>query len=53
MVKLKYNLIEAKKIWDNINIWRTYSNHIAATAYAARKHGFRSIGYIRGKNLII
>ena len=25
--KLKYNLIDAKKIWDNINIWKTYSNH--------------------------
>ena len=51
LYKLKYNFIEAKN--QNTKIILTfggaYSNHIAATAYAARKHGFRSIGYIRGE----
>ncbi|QWX83089.1 1-aminocyclopropane-1-carboxylate deaminase/D-cysteine desulfhydrase [Cellulophaga sp. HaHaR_3_176] len=51
--KLKYNLIEA-----NIKDYKTiltfggaYSNHIAATAYAGKENGLRTIGVIRGEEL--
>ena len=49
--KLKYNLIEAKKKKHRtiLTFGGAFSNHIAATAYAARKYGFKSIGYIRGE----
>ena len=51
--KLKYNLFEAKQ--QNLNQVLTfggaYSNHIAATAYAAHYFGFQSIGFIRGEEL--
>ncbi|ENW08918.1 1-aminocyclopropane-1-carboxylate deaminase/D-cysteine desulfhydrase [Acinetobacter beijerinckii] len=51
--KLKYNLLEAKQ--QNLNQVLTfggaYSNHIAATAYAAHYFGFQSIGIIRGEEL--
>lgn len=51
--KLKYNLLEAKQ--QNLNHVLTfggaYSNHIAATAYAAHYFGFQSIGIIRGEEL--
>ena len=49
--KLKYNLIEAKKIDCKalLTFGGAYSNHIAATAYAAKENGFKSIGIIRGE----
>lgn len=52
--KLKYNLLFAK---DNnckkiITFGGAYSNHIAATAYAGMEHGFKTIGVIRGEELI-
>ncbi len=51
LYKLKYNFIEAKN--QNAKIILTfggaYSNHIAATAYFAKEHGFKSIGIIRGE----
>ncbi|WP_405401008.1 1-aminocyclopropane-1-carboxylate deaminase/D-cysteine desulfhydrase [Maribacter sp. Asnod2-G09] len=51
--KLKYNLLAAKA--DNQNTILTfggaYSNHIAATAYAAKEKGFDAIGIIRGEEL--
>lgn len=51
--KLKYNLLAAKQ--QNLNQVLTfggaYSNHIAATAYAAHYFGFQSIGIIRGEEL--
>lgn len=51
--KLKYNLIEANK--ENFDTLLTFggafSNHIAATAYAGKKNGFRTIGIIRGEEL--
>ena len=49
--KLKYNIIEAKKQSANalLTFGGAYSNHIAATAYAAKKNGFKSIGIIRGE----
>lgn len=49
--KLKYNLIEAKKEKKSLilTLGGAYSNHIAATAYLAKKNGFKSIGIIRGE----
>ena len=51
--KLKYNLIEAKKqhFESILTFGGAYSNHIAATAFAAQENGFRSIGIIRGDEL--
>ena len=51
--KLKYNLIEAKnRDFDTIlTFGGAYSNHIAATAYAGKLHGFKTIGIIRGEEL--
>ncbi|SPL68992.1 1-aminocyclopropane-1-carboxylate deaminase/D-cysteine desulfhydrase [Acinetobacter stercoris] len=52
--KLKYNLQKAKKLEAHclITFGGAYSNHIAATAYAAHLFGFQSIGIIRGEELI-
>ena len=49
--KLKYNLIEAKKqgFKTLLTFGGAYSNHIAATACAAKEKGFKSIGIIRGE----
>ncbi len=51
--KLKYNLIKARE--DGFDALLTfggaYSNHIAATAYAGKVHGFKTIGIIRGEEL--
>lgn len=51
--KLKYNLIEARgKGFDTLlTFGGAYSNHIAATAYAGKLHGFRTIGIVRGEEL--
>ena len=51
--KLKYNLLQAqqqgyKKL---LTFGGAYSNHIAATAYAAQCFGFDSLGIIRGEEL--
>lgn len=51
--KLKYNFQEAqqqgfKKV---LTFGGAYSNHIAATAYAAHLFGFASVGMIRGEEL--
>ncbi len=47
--KLKYNLLEARKQNHHtlLTFGGAYSNHIYATAAAARFFGFRSIGIIR------
>ena len=52
--KLKYNLIEVKNIkYDGIiTFGGAYSNHIIASAYAAKINDLMSIGYIRGEELI-
>ena len=52
--KLKYNLIEAKnqKFDTILTFGGAYSNHIAATAFAANQNGFKSIGIIRGDELV-
>ncbi|WP_109831691.1 1-aminocyclopropane-1-carboxylate deaminase/D-cysteine desulfhydrase [Reichenbachiella versicolor] len=51
--KLKYNLIDAQKEgYQNIlTFGGAYSNHIAATAAACKRYGFKSIGIIRGDEL--
>jgi 1-aminocyclopropane-1-carboxylate deaminase len=49
--KLKYNLLEAQKqgVETLLSFGGAYSNHIAATAFAAKEKGFKSIGIIRGE----
>lgn len=51
--KLKYNLIEAQRLGLKrvLTFGGAYSNHIAATAYAAQLFGFQSVGIIRGEEL--
>lgn len=52
--KLKYNLEEAKKqgFATLLTFGGAFSNHIHATAAAARLEGFKSIGIIRGEETI-
>ncbi len=51
--KLKYNLIEAEKLGCSnlLTFGGAFSNHIAATAFAGNKAGFKTIGVIRGEEL--
>lgn len=51
--KLKYNLIACKKqgYQTVLTFGGAYSNHIAATAYAGKIHGLKTIGVIRGEEL--
>ena len=51
--KLKYNFLEAQRLGLNtiVTFGGAYSNHIAATAYAAYLFGFKSVGIIRGEEL--
>lgn len=51
--KLKYNLQKAKALNKNtlLTFGGAYSNHIAATAYAGKPYGFKTIGIIRGEEL--
>ena len=51
--KLKNNLLQAKNQDKNtiITFGGAYSNHIAASAAAAKSEGFQSIGIIRGDEL--
>lgn len=50
--KLKHNLVEAKNQGKKslLTFGGAFSNHIYATATAAQKEGFRSIGIIRGED---
>jgi 1-aminocyclopropane-1-carboxylate deaminase len=52
--KLKYNLLQAKA--ENKDTLLTFggafSNHIAAVAYAGKEQGFKTIGVIRGDELL-
>ena len=52
--KLKYNLIEAeqKGFKTLLTFGGAYSNHITATACAAKENGFKSIGIIRGEECL-
>lgn len=51
--KLKYNFFAAQQqgLRQILTFGGAYSNHIAATAYAAQLVGFQSIGIIRGEEL--
>lgn len=51
--KLKYNLAAAKNLNKNtlLTFGGAFSNHIAATAAAAKLEGLKSIGIIRGDEL--
>lgn len=51
--KLKYNFQAAQTqgVKQILTFGGAYSNHIAATAYAAHQFGFQSIGIIRGEEL--
>lgn len=52
--KLKYNLEQARKEGKNtiLTFGGAYSNHIYATAAAAKASGFKSIGIIRGEETL-
>jgi 1-aminocyclopropane-1-carboxylate deaminase len=52
--KLKYNLIEARQQGLNtlLTFGGAYSNHIAAVAAAGHEWGFKTIGVIRGEEII-
>ena len=51
--KLKYNFLEAKRqgYQHILSFGGAYSNHIAATAFAAQQFSFQSVGVIRGEEL--
>lgn len=51
--KLKYNFLEAQRqgYRQILSFGGAYSNHIAATAFAAQQFGFQSVGIIRGEEL--
>lgn len=51
--KLKHNLIMAgrQQAKTLITFGGAYSNHLVATAYAAQKSGFKSLGIVRGDEL--
>jgi 1-aminocyclopropane-1-carboxylate deaminase len=51
--KLKYNLENAKRLNKEVllTFGGAYSNHIAATAYAGKENGLKTIGVIRGEEL--
>ncbi|MDJ0644886.1 MAG: pyridoxal-phosphate dependent enzyme [Flavobacteriaceae bacterium] len=51
--KLKYNLLEAKKLQKDtlVTFGGAFSNHIAAVAAAGKEFGFKTIGIIRGEEL--
>ena len=51
--KLKYNLAEIKKLDKRalITMGGAFSNHIAATAAAAKEYGIDAVGIIRGEEL--
>ncbi len=52
--KLKYNLAQAEEERQTtlLTFGGAFSNHIAAVAYAAHENGFKSVGLIRGEELV-
>ena len=52
--KLKYNLVEAQRLDKDtlLTFGGAYSNHIYATAAAAKELGLKSIGIIRGEKVL-
>jgi 1-aminocyclopropane-1-carboxylate deaminase len=47
--KLRHNLAAARGQATLLTFGGAYSNHILATAYAGREHGFATVGVIRGE----
>lgn len=52
--KLKYNILEAQRFQKTrlLTFGGAYSNHIAAVAAAGSEFGFKTIGVIRGEELV-
>ncbi len=52
--KLKYNLLQAKEENESsmLTFGGAFSNHIAAVAFAGREQHFKTIGVIRGEELV-
>lgn len=52
--KLKYNLVKAREegYTTLLTFGGAFSNHILATAFAAKEAGFKSIGIIRGEETL-
>ncbi|KOS07870.1 1-aminocyclopropane-1-carboxylate deaminase [Flavobacterium akiainvivens] len=52
--KLKYNILQAKAEGKTalLTFGGAYSNHIAAAAAAGKEYGFKTIGVIRGEELV-
>ena len=52
--KLKYNLLEARSLEAEslVTFGGAFSNHILAVAAAGKEYGFKTIGIIRGEELI-
>ena len=52
--KLKYNILEAKRLNKTtlLTFGGAYSNHIAAVASLGKEYGFKTIGIIRGEELV-
>lgn len=53
--KLKYNLQEAARQGEDtlLTFGGAYSNHLAATAWAGREGGFKTIGIVRGEEFSV
>jgi len=51
--KLKYNIIEAEKLNKSVLVTfgGPYSNHLLATAAAAAKYNFKSVGFVKGETV--
>lgn len=51
--KLKYNLIDFKNSGKNtlVTFGGAFSNHLIATAAAAKEYGFQSVGIVRGEDV--
>lgn len=52
--KLKYNLLEAKKLNKKklITFGGAYSNHLLAVSYAGKKENFETFAFVRGEELV-
>lgn len=52
--KLKYNILQAQKEGKEalLTFGGAFSNHIAATAAAGKEYGFKTVGVIRGEELV-
>ena len=52
--KLKYNILEAQRLNFNrlLTFGGAFSNHIASVASVGKEYGFKTIGVIRGEELV-